>query len=76
LPHFIAEYRAATDIWTRATPALTLIFLVEIGGLAPSDKFPLWISVALSVAAFAVVLGGGALVNRRRGRPLLERPDG
>jgi hypothetical protein len=75
LPHFIAEYRAATDIWTRATPALTLIFLVEIGGLAPSDEFPLWISVALSVAAFAVVLGGWAVVNRRRGRPLLQRPD-
>jgi hypothetical protein len=75
LPHFIHDYDASTDIWTRAAPALTFLFLLEVVGLAPSDRFPLWLSVLVSVAAFAVVLGGYALVNRRRGRPAFQRPD-
>lgn len=75
LPHFIHEYDAATDIWTRAAPALTFLFLLEVVALAPNDRFPLWLSGLLSVAAFVVVLGGYALVNRGRGRPALQRPD-
>ena len=30
LPHFIDEYRATTDVWTRAAPFLTLVFLAEL----------------------------------------------
>ena len=30
LPHFIDEYRATTDVWTRAAPFLILIFFAEL----------------------------------------------
>jgi hypothetical protein len=75
LPHFIADYRASTDIWTRAVPALTLLVLAEIAVLAPHREFPIWLDVVVIGAAFAVLLGGWALVNRARGRPPLTRPD-
>jgi hypothetical protein len=75
LPHFIADYSASTDIWTRAVPALTLLFLAEIAILAPHREFPIWLDVLVIAAAFAVVLGAWALVNRARGRSALARPD-
>ena len=68
LPHFISDYAAATDIWTRALPALTLLVLVEVAVLAPNREFPIWLDAVVILGAFAVVLGGWALVNRRRGR--------
>lgn len=75
VPHFIADYRASTDIWTRALPALTLLFLVELAVLAPNRAFPIWLDVAVVAALFALALGGWALVNRARGRRPLARPD-
>jgi hypothetical protein len=75
LPHFISDYAASTDIWTRALPALTLLVLAEVAVLAPNREFPIWLDVLVIVAAFVAVLGGWALVNRRRGRRPLQRPD-
>jgi hypothetical protein len=75
LPHFIADYRAATDIWTRALPALTLLFLVEIVVLAPNRDFSFWVSATLVVVMFAAAIGVWALINRARHRPAFARPD-
>lgn len=75
LPHFIADYRASTDIWTRALPALTLLFLVELAVLAPNREFAVWLDVVVVAGLFVVALGGWALVNRARGRRPLARPD-
>jgi hypothetical protein len=75
LPHFIAHYEAATDIWTRAMPALTLLALIEVAALAPRRDFPIWLDLVALAGAFAALLGGWALVNRRRGRRPLRRPD-
>jgi hypothetical protein len=75
LPHFIADYDAATDIWTRALPALTLLFLFELVGLAPNREFPFWLDVVVVAAIFLIALGGWAFVNRLRNRPALARPD-
>ena len=58
LPHFIADYDAATDIWTRALPALTLLFLVELVALAPNRNFPLWLDVLVVAVIFALAIGG------------------
>ena len=55
------DYDAATDIWTRALPALTLLFLVELVALAPNREFPLWLSLLAVVVIFA-------LAHRRLGR--------
>jgi hypothetical protein len=75
LPHFIDDYSAGTDIWTRALPALTFLVLVEVAVLAPSKEFPVWFDGIVIAAAYAVLLGAWALVNRRRGRRPLQRPD-
>jgi hypothetical protein len=75
LPHFIADYRATTDIWTRALPALTLLFLAELILLAPNRTFPIWLDVLVVAGMFFLAIGVWALVNRRRGRRLLARPD-
>jgi hypothetical protein len=54
LPHFIAHYRASTDIWTRALPALTLLFLAELVILAPNREFPIWLDVLVVAAIFVL----------------------
>jgi hypothetical protein len=75
LPHFIADYNASQDIWTRALPTLTLLFLVEVVALAPNSDFPILSNTLVVIGVLAVVLGGWALVNRGRRRPLLARPN-
>ena len=75
LPHFIASYSATRDIWTRALPALTLLFLAEIAINAPNRDFSLLTDILVVAVAFGVLLGGWAFVNRRRGRKPFARPD-
>jgi hypothetical protein len=75
LPQFVAESVASTDLWTRAVPALTLLFLGELIFLAPNRSFPIWLSALVVAGLFALVVGGWALINRRRGRRPLARPD-
>ncbi len=38
LPHFIEDYRATTDVWTRAAPFLTLVFLAELAFSLDEDR--------------------------------------
>lgn len=74
IPHFIHDYRASHDIWTRALPALTLLFLVEAVN-APKESFPIWLNAVAVIGAFAILLGAWALANVLRGRAALRRPD-
>jgi hypothetical protein len=75
LPHFIAGYNAATEIWTRALPSLTLLVLIELAVLAPRRDFPIWLDLLATAGAFAALLGVWAFVNHRRGRRAMQRPD-
>ena len=74
IPHFIHDYRATEDVFTRAAPLLTLVFLAEVAG-ALNDEWPAWANVAAGVGGLVVLLGIWALVNRLRGRRPLARPD-
>jgi hypothetical protein len=74
LPHFIFRYSASRDVWTRAAPLLALVALVEVVANAPSNDFAVWVSVLVSIAAFAAVVGVWAVANRLRGRPTFARP--
>ncbi|HLF41060.1 MAG TPA: hypothetical protein VI854_06245 [Acidimicrobiia bacterium] len=74
VPHFIDGYSATHDVFTRALPVLTFLFLVEILGAVNLD-WPWWANVAVLPAAFALLLAAWMLANRWRGRPLLQRPD-
>lgn len=51
LPHFIDEYRATTDVWTRAAPFLTLVFLAELAFSLDEDR-EAWTSCCPSSAAW------------------------
>lgn len=74
VPHFIAQYDARTDIWTRAIPLLVIAYV--LGGLNALN-LTAW-SVVENLAAVAVVLailvGTWALANRLRRRPFLAWP--
>lgn len=74
LPHFIDEYRATTDVWTRAAPFLTLVFLAELAFSLDEDREGLDELLPL-LGGVAIFVTGVVVVNRLRGRRPLQRPD-
>src|SRR3954447_11684623 len=73
LPLFVAGTTARTEGWTRAVPVLGLVFIGEVLGAIDLRWSPLANAGAL-LGGFAILLGGLAVANRARGRPLLARP--
>ena len=74
LPHFIDDYSATQDIFTRAAGFLTFVFVLELANAGRAD-FSWWQNVLALVGAVAVTLGVLVGLNRRRGRPPFQRPD-
>ena len=75
VPHLIADYNAAEDVFTRVLPLLTAIFLFSMVG-ALNDDFSLGENIGVAVGGFALLIAIWAGVNWMRGRrPLLARPD-
>jgi len=73
-PHFIEGYRASEDVFTRALPLFSLVFVLEVVGAA-NLEWPWWQNLLALAGGFGVLFGGWAVVNRLRGRPALQRPD-
>jgi hypothetical protein len=74
LPHFIDEYRATTDVWTRAAPFLILVFFAELAFSLDEEREGLDELLPLLGGA-AIFLAAITLVNVLRGRSPLQRPD-
>ena len=74
VPHLISDYSATGDIWTRATPFLSLVLFAELF-LAFGDRFSGWSQAATFVLGIAFVVGAFAAVNTLRRRPALSLPD-
>lgn len=74
VPHLIADYSATADIWTRATPFLSLVLFAELF-LAFGDRVSGWSQAAAFVVGIAFVLGAFAVVNVLRGRAAVSLPD-
>ena len=74
VPHVIHDYRASTDVFTRAVPFLALVFLVEIFA-SFGDRFDGWAQFGVFWAGAGIALGAVAAVNRLRGRRLFQLPD-
>lgn len=72
VPHFIHEYSAATDIFTRAAPLLSFIFLIEMFAAVNFEAW--WANTLAVMGASVLLLGVWAQVNRWRGRRPLQRP--
>ena len=74
LPLLIEDYSAYTDIFTRAVPLLSLVVTGQLLGAVDKD-WPWWGNALALIGALAIVAGGVAIVNHRRGRRLLSIPD-
>ncbi len=74
LPHFIEDYRADRDVFTRALPALGVILLLQLT-FAADLRWRWWQNTLALVAAALAVLGALLIVNRLRGRSALQLPD-
>ncbi len=72
VPHFIEDYSATQDVFTRALPALSLVFVFEMFGALNLD-WPLLVNILALPAGLAALIGAWALVNRARGRQPLAR---
>lgn len=73
IPHFIDDFKASEDVWTRAVGFLTLVFLAELTLTFGSDVRGWW-QFAAFVSGATLVLASLALVNRLRGLPAFTRP--
>ena len=74
VPHVIHDYRATTDVFTRAVPFFALVFLIEIFA-SFGDRFDGWAQFGVFWAGAAIALGAVAAVNALRGRRLFQLPD-
>ncbi|HYF45108.1 MAG TPA: hypothetical protein VD926_02785 [Acidimicrobiales bacterium] len=74
LPHFIDEYSATTDVWTRAAPFLTLVFFAELAFSLDEEREGLeeLLPVLGGLGIFLVAI---TAVNLFRGRSPLQRPE-
>lgn len=74
IPHFIADYRASEDVFTRALPVLGLVFVLEIFGAA-NLAWGWLANLGAVLAAVAAIVAVWALVNRARGQRWSRLPD-
>jgi hypothetical protein len=74
IPHFIEDYSAGEDVFTRALPVLGLVFVAELLGAVNLD-WTWWANAASLAGALALVAGGWALVNHLRGEPTWRLPS-
>jgi hypothetical protein len=73
LPLFIADRKAATDIWTRALPVLALVFWAELFG-ALDLTWPWWQNLLALLGGLLILLAAWGMSNRTRGRKLFALP--
>ena len=74
LPLFIEDYSAASDVFTRAAPLLSLIFIGEMLGAISLD-WSLLANLAAAFGGLAILIGAFVIANRLRGRPATALPD-
>src|SRR3954463_3311639 len=73
LPAFIDDYSASRDVFTRAAPLLTLIFLGEM--LGAIDLQWSWVAnVGAAVGGLLILVAAWALANVARGRAPYSLP--
>ncbi len=73
IPHFIDDFTASEDVWTRVVGWLSFVFLAEMF-LTFGDQFTGWQQLVVFLGGVAVAVGAFAAVNRLRGRSTFARP--
>lgn len=73
LPHLIKDYSPTQDIFTRMTPFLVFVFLVEIG-FGFGIRFGGWLRIEIVALFFLAALVSGFVLNLAHRRHLLRLP--
>lgn len=74
VPFFIVDYNAAEDVFTRAAPVLTLVFLFSAISAIDLD-WPTAGIVLASIGGLVLLISAWILLNKLRGRRLLAPPE-
>jgi hypothetical protein len=74
IPHFIGGYSATRDVFTRALPALSVVLVLELL-TALNFEWAWLVNLGVAAASLGALLLVWALVNSKRHRPALARPD-
>ena len=74
IPHFIDDFKASEDVWTRAIGFLTLVFFGELF-LTFGPEVDGWHQLLVFVLGVVVAFTAIAAVNRLRGRSAFSRPN-
>jgi hypothetical protein len=74
LPHFIDDYSAGTDIWTRSLPVLGIAYLAGGFNALNLANWSLRRNLLAAVVVLAVLIAGIAIANVLRGRRAFSIP--
>jgi hypothetical protein len=74
LPTLVEDRTAREDVWTRASPVLGFVLLME-ALLAVNADWPLWANGLVLLGAAAALSASAAVLNSLRGRPALALPE-
>jgi hypothetical protein len=74
IPHFIDQYSASRDVFTRVLAPLTAILMLELV-TALDASWPWWLNLGVAAASLGAVITVWAVVNLARKRPALARPN-
>ncbi len=73
IPHFIDDFTASEDVWTRAIGTLSAVFFLELF-LTFGDDFSGWQQFGVFSGGLGLTVGAFVVINRLRGRPNFARP--
>ncbi|HUR22535.1 MAG TPA: hypothetical protein VMZ73_01550 [Acidimicrobiales bacterium] len=74
IPHFIDQYSASRDVFTRVLAPLTAILMLELV-TALDASWPWWFNLGVAAASLGAVVVVWAAVNLARKRRALARPN-
>jgi hypothetical protein len=73
LPNLILDFSAAEDVFTKAIPLLTVVFVVEVVTAMDAWKSA-WENLLLALGGLTILVVAFGVVNVLRGRPFLSIP--
>ncbi len=74
LPNLILDFSAAEDVFTRAIPFLSLVFVLEVVSAMDLDE-SVWMNLLFALGGAVILFGAFGLLNDARGRPFLSVPS-